>query len=172
MVDFDLSKKTKDWLVLQLEKQNIFKTDIADRVTVRADINTFKYKEDESVWKQFRGKTARYFEAYFDGMNICDFTDAEPQLAIVTKFMVGLRNCLLTGKVHINPTQAQQEKAVAAVIEEKKIDENEDRKKLEKIDNMALERKEDKIRQKLLKRVVAKKIEKKKRKGRLGKNKV
>ncbi len=58
MVDFDLSKKTKDWLVLQLEKQNIFKTDIADRVTVRADINTFKSKWASNYSnKPFTGQT-------------------------------------------------------------------------------------------------------------------
>lgn len=93
------------------ELQRHFKFDLTDRITVRADVNQFNYKEDESVWKQAREKAPHYMELYWDDVWICDFNEKELIEATVHKFLVGFRNAYESDQVHLqSPSEFKEQK--------------------------------------------------------------
>lgn len=134
-----------------------FDFDLSDRVSVRADVHQFNYKEDESVWKQVRQKAPVYMEVYWDNVWLCDFTSTELPEATLIKFLTGFGNAYNDGQITLNTdndlqventdtltesikkahkmnTKSEEEKlaqkAVLEVLEEKKTQRDKKRRKI------------------------------------------
>jgi hypothetical protein len=78
-----------------------FGFDISNRITVISDLNHFQLT-DPFVWDQGVDKFPRFFEVYWDGVWICDFTDHMQGARMLVKFLTGFKDQLLAGKVFLN----------------------------------------------------------------------
>lgn len=87
-----------------------FDFDITSRVEVRADVNQFKAKEDESVWLQAKGYNPNYFEVYWDGVWLCDFTEDEDPRVTDLKFLKGFSGAYESGQITINTREELSDK--------------------------------------------------------------
>jgi hypothetical protein len=89
--------------------QKHFQFDIKNRITIKSDLSQFNWKEDESVWRQARGKAVEYYELYWDSVWICDFVQGEPKESVEFKFLTGFSNCYKTGLVTLNDPNIKTE---------------------------------------------------------------
>ena len=53
--------------------QREFSFSLVDRLRIVAELEKYKWKEDESVWAQKKDKSAHQYEVYFDGEFVCFF---------------------------------------------------------------------------------------------------
>ena len=53
--------------------QRDFQFPLTNRLQIVSELDKYRWKEDESVWKQKRGLSAYQYEVYFDGVFVCDF---------------------------------------------------------------------------------------------------
>ena len=89
--------------------QSSFKFDLKDRISVRADVNQFKAKEDESVWLQAKGRAPNYLEVYWDDVWLFDFSDNDSRASVILKFWTGFKNAFESGQIHLyTPTEMQE----------------------------------------------------------------
>lgn len=79
-----------------------FGFDLTDRISLIADVNHFKIKEDVSVYHQAKRNTANYIEVYWDGVWICDFTDKESTEVVRLRFLKEFLKVYEDDKVGLN----------------------------------------------------------------------
>ena len=147
----------KQKLIKELSRH--FKFDLTDRITIKADVNQFNYKEDESVWNQAREKAPNYMELYWDGVWLCDFNERELMEATIHKFWVGFNNAYTSGQISMQSPKEVKEQVERDELAEqvKKIKQEmsektpEDRIAKETILEVLEEKKEkrDKVRRKI-----------------------
>lgn len=101
-------KGPKDRIVSELQPH--FKFNLNDRIVVKADVNQFNKKEDESVWKQAKGLAPNYYEVYWDGVWLFDFSENEPVEFVIQKFWLGFRNAYDSEQIHLRtPEEIKQQ---------------------------------------------------------------
>lgn len=72
------------------------------RLSIWAETDKYKWKEDESVWNQKRGNTAPQYEAHFDGEFIC-FIDSSLGLSYnLVEFLTNLKKLFSERKIFIH----------------------------------------------------------------------
>jgi len=54
-----------------------FDFSLKNRLNIVSELDKYRWKEDESVWKQKRGKSAYQYEVYFDTEFVCFFGSDE-----------------------------------------------------------------------------------------------
>lgn len=84
--------------------------DIKNRLHVVSDIYKFRWKDDESVWSQKRGKTEKYYEVTLDGEHVCGFDESETMAQVMLKFWKGMRDGYKEGKIRLNKFLAEEER--------------------------------------------------------------
>ena len=84
--------------------------DIENRLYVVSDLYKFRWKDDESVWGQKRGKTEKYYEITFDNEHVCGFDESETMAQVMVKFWKGMRDGYKEGKIRLNKFLAEEER--------------------------------------------------------------
>jgi len=80
----------------------IEKFELALRTTVKLDEEQFNPNEDEGVWLQKRGKTAKVCEVYFDNVWCCDVKSTDIKTSIRIKYFRGFLKGYESGKIRLN----------------------------------------------------------------------
>lgn len=96
--------KVKNFWLEELGKE--FDFDVKERLAVVSDLEMFRYKEDESVWKQAKSEDFEWFQIFFDGELCCEFsTDFRkyPADFIVMQFWKGFLEHYEKGNIQLNP---------------------------------------------------------------------
>lgn len=109
-------KEPKD-LFIQLVSGDFDTKDWNDRLQLIADVNHFKYMEDESVWMQARGRLSNWFEVYFDGVWICDFTDDDNTATVRLKFLKGFMDKYEKGEITLNTKKELTDHDIESVVD-------------------------------------------------------
>lgn len=79
-----------------------------DRITVWADTEMYKWKEDKIVFDQEKGKTPNIFQVFVDGIFICYFANHIPRKQTLREFWQGFLKAYSLpnddpGKLFIDP---------------------------------------------------------------------
>ena len=74
-----------------------------ERLAVWAETDKYKWKEDESVWNQKRGRTAPQYEAHFDNQFICFFDSSKSKQFCLMTFLSALNELYKEGKIYVHP---------------------------------------------------------------------
>ena len=122
--------------------------DIENRLYVVSDLYKFRWKEDESVWGQKRGKADKYYEITFDGEHVCGFDESETMAQVMVKFWKGMKELYQEGKIRLNKFLADEEKKKRE--EEVK---NQKKDRIKRIDNIKASTPEQKIAKEVVKRL-------------------
>lgn len=94
------------------EKSLPFKIpNFTQRLRITADVEKYKWKEDESVWNQKKDRAANNFEVLFDGEFVCFFDLLETEQQVVLKMLEGLRSLFSEQKIFIHPSMYEVRKA-------------------------------------------------------------
>jgi len=72
------------------------------RISIWAETDKYRWKEDESVWKQKRGMTPNEFEAYFDGEFICFMKESDGLNYNLILFLNKIKEMYRLGKIFVN----------------------------------------------------------------------
>jgi hypothetical protein len=107
---------------------DISPAELPERVDVLADTEHYNPGEDESVWKQKKGMTPKYYEVYFDLVWVCDFLEKEPQTVVRHRFLTRFLKLYESGDIRLTKGLAKQLKEAAQ--EGKKKQQEEALKKL------------------------------------------
>ena len=75
---------------------------IPKRLAVVAETEKYKYKEDESVFDQWKGKTAPKYECYFDGEFVCFIDSSKGKQESLVDFLTGMKDLFAQGKLFVN----------------------------------------------------------------------
>lgn len=76
--------------------------DTPKRLAVWAETDKYKWKEDESVWKQKRELTAPQFEVHFDGEFVCFFDSARGERHCLVTFLSALNELYKAEKIFVH----------------------------------------------------------------------
>jgi len=82
--------------------QRDFAFPLKDRLHIVAETEKYKWREDESVWKQKKDKAPLQYEAYFDGEFVCFFGTQMTELEAYCEVLKGIRELYKSGKIHWN----------------------------------------------------------------------
>lgn len=94
--------------------------DFSQRVRITADIDKYRFGEDESVWSQKMGRSLHNFEVLFDGEFVCFFDLSQTEREVVIKMLSGLRSLFQENKVFLNPKMyevAKEERQAKDIVE-------------------------------------------------------
>lgn len=130
--------------------------ELGERVTVKMDTDQFNFKEDESVWKQKRGKVPNICEVYFDDVWCCDAYETDTHEQLRLKYLKGFLKGYEIGKIRLN-------RFLALIEDEKEKIADEQRKVEEKkaIENLPSSTPEEKAAKDIIKDLVTDEKEKK-----------
>jgi len=117
----------KDKFIRVVANQLGFIGNISKRVRVEADIETFNFKEDESVWNQKQGNSARVFTVYFDDTFVTGFNDGERPEITFTRFSKALRDLAKEGKVVLNDAEATTKKLIESEVAKMAVKDRKDK---------------------------------------------
>lgn len=138
-------------LLITLNRKLPFEVpNLKSRFRVWSEKDKYRWKEDESVWKQVRGLSYEQYEVYFDGEFVCFFDLGMTMDQTVLEVMKGLIPLFKSGKVFINESMYEVRALKAA----------EDRKKAHEIEIAAPTTPEEKILAEVLTRVAKKRNKK------------
>lgn len=84
------------------------------RIRVWAEVDKYKWKEDESVWNQAKGKSAPQYEVHFDNEFICFIDSSKSDRYNLGEFLANIRKLYIEKKIFVNVEmyavkQAEQE---------------------------------------------------------------
>lgn len=97
--------------------QKDFEFSLKDRLSIWAEVDKYHWKEDESVWKQKRGKASLEYEVHFDGEFICFFSLSDSEDEAYIKILEGIRDKYKDGKIHWNKELYEFDKPKEDVVE-------------------------------------------------------
>lgn len=85
------------------------------RARIVSETEKYKYKEDESVWRQQKGLSVMAYEAYMDGEFLCFFNEDEGKTEVYIKVLEGIKKGIQEGRLYVNPEmyaikEAEQDK--------------------------------------------------------------
>lgn len=93
----------EDYLKGHLEVNIPFRIpEFKDRIRVWAEVDKYRPGEDESVWKQKKGKSPHAYEIYFDGEFVCFFDENETIQRVILKFIESMRELFKQEKIFVN----------------------------------------------------------------------
>lgn len=72
------------------------------RVYVLAETDKYKWKEDETIWNQKKGKTAPQYEGYFDGEFVCFMDSAKGKQHNLIEYLQGIKKLYQQGKIFVH----------------------------------------------------------------------
>lgn len=98
--------------------RGVFGFDLTERISLIADVNHFKLKEDESVWEQAKGERPNFIEVYWDGVWICDFTDKESPALVRVRFLKGFAKAYEENKVGLNTPKELVDSEAQRIIDD------------------------------------------------------
>lgn len=75
---------------------------LKDRLKVVSELDKYRWKEDESVWAQKRGRAAYQYEVYFDAEFVCFFGSDEGIQRAYLKVLEGLLKLYKEKKIFWN----------------------------------------------------------------------
>lgn len=90
------------------EAQSAFAKDLVDcdkRISVLADLETFKHGEDYGVWKQYKGDLPHVYSVYFDGVFLFSFPDIWTKPFIIREFWVTFKKHIEDEKIFLDETE-------------------------------------------------------------------
>lgn len=79
-----------------------FSIDLKDRLVIWAEIDKYRWKEDESVWRQKRDKDAKAYEITFDGEFVCFFDTNDTPEEVRLRALEGIRDLFNNQKIFFN----------------------------------------------------------------------
>jgi len=83
------------------------------RIRVWAEIDKYKWKEDDDVWKQKKGITAPQYEVHFDGEFVCFIDSQKTEKYNLSEFLINIRKLYRDGKIFVNVEMYEVKKAEA-----------------------------------------------------------
>lgn len=89
------------------------------RIRVVAEVDKYKYKEDESVWNQQKGRTAPQYEAYFDNEFVCFIDSGKSDRFNLGEFLANIRKLYLEQKIFVNVEMYAVKQAEKEMLEQK-----------------------------------------------------
>lgn len=108
--------------------QRDFAFPLKDRLRIVSELDKYRWKEDESVWAQKRGRAPEQYEVYFDGEFLCFFGLEESQDQVYLKVMENILRLYKAKKIFWNPIMYEinkpkkvEEKLPEATTPEEKI---------------------------------------------------
>ncbi len=72
------------------------------RLSIWAEVDKFKWKEDESVWNQAKGKTAPQYEVHFDSEFVCFLDSGKSDKYNVYEFLLNIKKLYQEGKIYVH----------------------------------------------------------------------
>ena len=94
--------------------QRDFSMPLKDRLLVVAEVEKYRWKEDESVWRQKREKDPYSYEVYFDGEFVCDFSVKEEPDMVYYRVMKNIRDLYKAKKIFFNKQMYEIKRAEEA----------------------------------------------------------
>jgi hypothetical protein len=76
--------------------------DTPKRLAVWAETDKYKWKEDESVWKQKRELTAPQYEAHFDNEFVCFLDSSKGERYCLFTFLSGINELYKAEKIFVH----------------------------------------------------------------------
>lgn len=150
----------KDRFLHELEKHFDRSYNLKKRVYIPADIEMFRWKEDESVWRQKREKAPHYYTVYFDNEFICGFSEADSIEKVMLDWWRGFKKAYEEKKIDLD-----EQKSIA--LREAREQQQKDLKKEldRKIEALPNQTETQKLAKEVIKRVAKKKPAPKRKKG-------
>ena len=102
-----------------------FNFPLDNRITVKSDINQFRWQEDKHVFLQKRGKAKQNIEIYWDNVWVCDIIEGATGEMIISVFLRGFLQLYKDDKVHVNEVSELEKIRTEQII----VDEIKDLKK-------------------------------------------
>jgi nicotinic acid phosphoribosyltransferase len=81
------------------------------RLRITADVDKYKWKEDESIWLQKKDRSVHSFEVLFDGEFVCFFDLSQTEAQVLLQMLDGLRSLFKSEKVFIHEQMYEVQKA-------------------------------------------------------------
>lgn len=82
--------------------QEAFSMPLKDRLAIWAEVDKYRWKEDESVWRQKKGLSPTSYEVSFDGEFVCFFDTSETLDKAYVNVLEGIRKLYSEGKIFFN----------------------------------------------------------------------
>lgn len=86
-----------------------FDFDVSKRITLRSDVNQFRYLEDSSVYAQARQGAEGYTEVYWDEAWVCDYKTSFTREQFEYVFLRGFQNAYEQGLISLTEEQDEVE---------------------------------------------------------------
>lgn len=122
----------KERIYRELDKHFDKDVDIRSRVSIFADVEKFRWKDDESVWAQKREKAPQVFSIYFDYEFVCYFDTSHDIKLFMLSFWKGLKELYKSNRIRLNKREAQEDRLKREVEQIKK--EKEEKKRIDNLD--------------------------------------
>lgn len=84
------------------------------RISVWAEVDKYRWKEDEEIWNQAKGRTAAQYEVHFDNEFVCFIDAGKSDRYNLSEFLSNIKKLYLEKKIYVNVEmyavkQAEQE---------------------------------------------------------------
>ena len=81
------------------------------RISVWAEVDKYRWKEDENVWNQQKGRTAPQYEVHFDGEFVCFLDSSKSDRYNLSEFLSNIKKLYLEQKIFIHTQMYEVKKA-------------------------------------------------------------
>lgn len=122
--------------------------DFKNRLQIVSDIEMFRWKEDEYIWSQKRGKIVSHYSIYLDEHFVSGFDEDWIAERIMLDFWKGLKTLVSAGKVKLNKYENIERQQIEEIT--KKEEEKEEK---ERIDALPEANETQKLAKEVVKRV-------------------
>lgn len=122
--------------------------DFKNRLKIVSDIEMFRWKEDEYIWSQKRGKIVSHYSIYLDEHFVSGFDEDWIAERIMLDFWKGLKTLVSTNKVKLNKYENIERQQIEEIT--KKEEEKEEK---ERIDALPEANETQKLAKEVVKRV-------------------
>ncbi len=85
------------------------KLKMRERITIIADLEMYRWKEDKSVYLQKKEQAPLFFTIHFDGVYMSTFISTDPIEKILLDFWKALKGAYKEGKVRLTPKTKLEE---------------------------------------------------------------
>jgi hypothetical protein len=94
-----------------------------DRITVVSDLEMFRWKEDEYIWEQKRGKIVTHYSIYLDEHFVSGFDEDWIAQRIMLDFWKGLKTLVKNNKVALNVYQNKERQEIEEIERKEEVKE-------------------------------------------------
>lgn len=150
----------KDRFLYELSKHFDNSYNLNKRVYITSDIEMFRWREDESVWRQKREKAPHYYTVYFDNEYICGFSESDPLEKAMLEWWKGFKKAYQDGLIDLDEVKSRE------LQQKRELELKQAKKEAEmKIEKLPEQTETQKIAKEVIKRVARKKPTSKRKKG-------